>query len=143
MTQKKKASKHDLHKNKIAVKQDDGSFKVYKMQSLKFNPHTDNLFVTIAPNIKNHIDNNYFKVDNENVFIMKSTSERDKKGVLMYQNDIVKTDNGYELITWDEDMLSFYISNDNEQFCKDDGQFYEVVGNIYQDKHLLERCTNG
>ncbi len=136
MNKNKKASKHDLHKNKIAIKQNDGSFKVYKMQSLKFNPHTNNLFVTVFPYNKNHIDNNYFKVDNENVFIMKSTGIRDKKGVLMYQNNIVKTDNGYELITWDDDIMGFYI--DDEPLMKLDEQYYEVVGNIYQDKHLLE-----
>lgn len=83
----------------------------------------------------------------KNNVLMQCTGLKDKNGKLIYEGDIVKfrnTDNKYYIGTikyTDEDAL-FCLSYKNES-NRDDWDYVsryilEVIGNIYQNKELLE-----
>lgn len=85
-----------------------------------------------------------------NKILMQSTGLKDKNGKLIYEGDIVKfnfdTDEIIAVVSWDdnEGQVGYYLNTTDYfkdkyvtdyDFYKND---YEVIGNIYENKELLE-----
>jgi uncharacterized phage protein (TIGR01671 family) len=83
-------------------------------------------------------------------FFMQCTGLKDKNGKLIYEGDIVKfnydTDEIIAVVSWDdnEGQVGYYLNTTDYfkdkyvtdyDFYKND---YEVIGNIYENKSLLE-----
>lgn len=88
---------------------------------------------------------NWYRV-NENT-ICQCTGLKDKNGNLIWENDIVRTiydgiEHIYQVI-WDESELDFKATNGKE-FYKSNFEYLpccdevEVIGNIFENKELLE-----
>lgn len=86
------------------------------------------------------------------------TGLKDKNGKLIYENDIVKRNDDLLVVRYQEEMSClapqyFYLENDKIVYCGREwfeeynnedcklytSNFYEVIGNVYENKSLLIR----
>lgn len=89
------------------------------------------------------------QLDDTDCVIMQCTGLKDKNGKLIYEGDIVKfnydTDEIIAVVSWDdnEGQVGYYLNTTDYfkdkyvtdyDFYKND---YEVIGNIYENKDLL------
>ncbi|MEG0285026.1 MAG: YopX family protein [Vagococcus sp.] len=109
-----------------------------EMQSVRdiyFNKETNEIesLVTKGKNSTYHTDVNTHK-------LMQYTGLKDKNGVEIYEGDLVQVDDLFPndpFNVWFRDGL-FHIGNWNTQGFMNAFDFYEVVGNIYENPELLE-----
>ena len=83
----------------------------------------------------------------EDVELMQYTGIKDKNGKEIYEGDILKDNKGrISKVVWHGSFAGFvysYIDKDNEEYCNPNNLHLcymkmEVVGNIYENKNLLE-----
>lgn len=67
------------------------------------------------------------------------TGQFDKNGIEIYSGDIVKFMNKISVVCWDSRLSSWIILRDNNPYNFDSryGEMLEVMGNINQNKELL------
>lgn len=74
--------------------------------------------------------------------LMQYTGLKDKNGKEIYEGDIIRiTGIPYEsqtVIEWEEDEGGFNTAFLIAEMCHKPHENYEVIGNIYEDEHLLE-----
>lgn len=73
-------------------------------------------------------------------FFMQCTGLKDKNGKLIYEGDIVKSSRGISRVDFDDTEACFGVSNflSVSPFAVLLNQEWEVIGNIYENKELLE-----
>ncbi|HEM3554426.1 hypothetical protein HO976_02260 [Streptococcus suis] len=79
---------------------------------------------------------------------MQSTGKMDSTGqVEVYVGDILyypeQDEDNYGIIEFDEDKLAFVLDNGYERFIYGDYGMGKVVGNIYQNKDLVDYILGG
>lgn len=79
-------------------------------------------------------------IPNSHVVLEQCTGLKDANGTLIYEGDIVWTDeDGYGHIRWDNELAQFFIAT--EEYYTFDNIFpseMEVIGNIHENPELLE-----
>ena len=89
---------------------------------------------------------NYICVDNpvtdwkhEDYILMQSTGLKDKNGKLIYEGDIVKDDHdAWHYVKWVYDSWQLFPCTQNNYTIGIVDDEIEVIGNIYENKELLE-----
>ena len=80
----------------------------------------------------------------DEIEFMENTGLKDKHGDYVYVGDIVKleieNETYFEVVKKEKNYNAFTLEDENScvLFTIDDGQFLETVGNIYENKELLE-----
>lgn len=80
------------------------------------------------------------RLSEERYTVEQCTGLKDKNRELIYEGDIVRTDeDGYGHIRWDNELAQFFIAT--EEYYTFDNIFpseMEVIGNIHENPELLE-----
>ena len=73
-----------------------------------------------------------------NLIPLQCTGKKDENGILIYEGDIGKDEDGYEnfKVVWDDDDASFRLEQGN--VSNEFNKYFEVIGNIYETPELLE-----
>lgn len=80
----------------------------------------------------------------DEIEFMENTGLKDKHGDYVYVGDIVKleieNETYFEVVKKEKNYNAFTLEDENScvLFTIDDGQFLETVGNIYENKGLVE-----
>lgn len=117
--------------------------------------HYNDFIITATGYIaKLYQENDYMMKFNQNdlefgkqCVVMQCTGLRDRHNNLIYEGDIVRFYSLYGHATfeikWSEEFATFGYEDDETDFSElgrlyDEAAFVEVIGNIYQDKELLQ-----
>lgn len=126
-------------------------FRVWDIYEERFLDDTDILFMHLDGKLK--FQEEEYEIKRE-VVIMQYTGLKDKNGVEIYKGDILTANhypfqNYYGVIEWIDECASFYmtkrLSNSAKRGISDgvsepieDLTSFEIIGNLYEHKHLLE-----
>ncbi|UDQ99316.1 YopX family protein [Lentisphaerota bacterium WC36G] len=143
----------DRFKFRVAVKQDDGSYKVFEAAEISYNKQEIRVtFETKRPfsSPLQHLRKYEHKiVDGENVILLQCTGWKDDENILMYAGDIlkIKYDDGFECkevvevinndLTIDCEFLNENYSTTHIDFLLDEELHVEIIGNRYENPELL------
>jgi uncharacterized phage protein (TIGR01671 family) len=73
---------------------------------------------------------------NEDLIIMQYTGLKDKKGVEIYEGDIIDYDGEIAKVTYENIMASYCVGGNN--FDNSEAKYMKVIGNIYENQELLK-----
>lgn len=81
--------------------------------------------------------------DLDEIELMQFTGLFDKNGKEIYEWDILKSEDGILLVNWNQHFASFCLDKKGWMYShwfgeSTDSKKCEVIGNIYQDAHLLK-----
>ena len=133
----------------------------FRLWDKRFSEFVEDFFVSEDGKIyKKSTDTGYgiaiSRETSDKVILMHSTGLFDKKGVEIFEGDVISTytDN---LVIKRDNLLGFYVELDEKRnyfaetvdieylglFAKDFGVAVEVIGNIYENADLLSKEDNG
>ncbi len=119
-----------------------------------WNPDTEHLYDNVAVGVKGKIgyrlgSNNYQYEGDSHVEINQYTGAEDSRDRQIFEGDILKIGTSKDLWTveWDSSNYKYIMhSTVDEKETKDFGDWgrkkVQIVGNIYEDKDLLENGLN-
>ncbi len=78
------------------------------------------------------------------VILLRSTGKYDYFGTEIFEGYIVSDDEVLYVVEWDKEDAMFALNTSvvSLNFSHIDSNFLEVVGNIYEDQHLLKENEN-
>ena len=91
------------------------------------------------------------EVEDTNIIVEFPTGLKDKNGEMVYEGDIVLDcydgDDAF-IVEWDKDTASFVLTDTEHILSVSFDNFYpdkylEIIGNIHENKELLEMRNNG
>ena len=83
-----------------------------------------------------HKKNFHRLIDNPDYILMQYTGLKDKKGVEIYEGDIIDYDGEIANVTYENIMVSFCVGGNS--FDNSETKYMKVIGNIYENQELLK-----
>lgn len=116
-------------------------FRAWNLEKGIMHYNAEDTYDGISENGIEHSNFSAVLEDNEYV-VMQSTGLKDKNGKLIYEGDIVKV-SGYGVegifkMFWEDVTAQFAISIYESDCFEHSQSVMEVIGNIYENKELLE-----
>lgn len=107
-----------------------------------------------SDNLDSENSGSYLFYNDEDVVIQQCTGLKDKNGKLIYEGDILELDDGddwvvgYGIVVFTRYGMGYITKGDYKYFIEDkityddinfiDGRIEKIIGNIYENKELLE-----
>ena len=104
--------------------------------------HTTPVYSVGENNTVIKINNEWFYKNDYKVVWLQFTGLLDKNGKEIYDGDILHYHGDSRLkdsvVYWDENLLSWEVGTEGVGLFKQDGKYWEVIGNIYENPELLQ-----